>query len=291
MAREQWLLIDGLRIRCLVSGERGPSVVLLHGGGIDSASLSWRLALEALAPYYRVYAPDLPGYGFSDKPALAYTTEFFIEFAQKLLDALQLSRVSLIGLSMGGAIALGVALRAPERIEKLVLVDSYGLQERFHAHLLVWALTRWPALQEIAVLPIRYSRMLLRWGMRILTGNPSFITPELVEEVAQWARHPQARRAFAYWLRDEIRWDRVKTSFLGELGRIEAPVLLVHGEHDRVVPLEAARRAQRLFKNARLCVIPHCGHWAPRERPDEVHKAILEFFAVPEVSRSSNVVE
>lgn len=286
MTHERWLHIDGLRIRCLSAGERGLKVVLLHGGGIDSASLSWRLALEALAPHCRVYAPDLPGYGASEKPPLAYTTEFFIEFAQKFLDALQLSRASLIGLSMGGAIALGVALRAPHRIEKLVLVDSYGLQERFPAHALVWALTRWPALQEIAVLPIRSSRVLLRWGMRILTGNPSFITPELVEEVAQWARHPQARRAFAYWLRDEISWKGVKTNFLSELARLEIPVLLLHGERDRIVPVEVARRAQRLFKNARLCVLSGCGHWAPRERPEEVHRAIVEFLAAPEVFRS-----
>ncbi len=279
MAHERWLQIDALRIRCLVAGERGPNVVLLHGGGIDSASLSWGLALEALAPYYRVYAPDLPGYGASAKPSVAYTTEFFIEFVQKLLDALTLSRVSLIGLSMGGAIALGVALRAPQRVEKLVLVDSYGLQERFLAHRIVWALTRWPALQEIAVLPLRFSRVLVRWGMRVLTGNPSFITPELVAEVARWARHPQARRAFAQWLRDEIWWDRVRTNFLSELGRIEAPVLLIHGERDRVVPVEAARRAHRLFKNARLVVLAGCGHWAPRERPEEVHRAILEFLA------------
>ncbi|MFN4218330.1 MAG: alpha/beta fold hydrolase [Candidatus Bipolaricaulia bacterium] len=284
MTRERWLHIDGLRIRCLVAGERGPTIVLLHGGGIDSASLSWRLALEALAPYYCVYAPDLPGYGASDKPALAYTTEFFIEFVQKLLDALKLSRVSLIGLSMGGAIALGVALRAPQRIEKLVLVDSYGLQERFRAHVLVWALTRWPKLQDIAALPIRYSKVLLRWGMRLLTGNPSFITPELVEEVARWARDPHARRAFARWLRDEISWHRVKTNFLSELSRIEAPVLLIHGERDRVVPVEAVRRAQRLFKNARLFVISGCGHWAPRERPEEVHRAIVEFLAAPAIA-------
>lgn len=281
MIQEEWLRVDGLRIRLLVSGGHGSSVVLLHGGGIDSASLSWRLALEALAPYYRVYAPDLPGYGLSDKPALTYTTEFFIEFVQKLLDTLQIAKASLIGLSMGGAIALGVALRAPQRVEKLVLVDSYGLQERLHAHFLVWALTRWPALQNIAVLPIRHSRALLRWGVRILTGNPSFITPEILEEVAHWASHPHARRAFAYWLRDEIQWNRVKTNFLGELGRIEAPVLIIHGERDYIVPVEAARRAQRLFKNARLVVIPGCGHWTPRERPEEVHRAILEFLASP----------
>ncbi|MCS7198339.1 MAG: alpha/beta fold hydrolase [Candidatus Bipolaricaulota bacterium] len=282
MTHEQWLHIDGLRIRCLTAGERGPHILLLHGGGIDSASLSWRFTIEALAPYYRVYAPDLPGYGFSDKPKIAYTTEFFIDFVQKLLDALKLSRASLIGLSMGGAIALGVALRAPERVEKLVLIDSYGLQERLQAHFLVWALTRWARLQQnIAVLPMRYSQTVLKLGMQVLTGNPSFITPEILEEVAQWARHPKARRAFAYWLRDEIRWNSVKTNFLGDLGRIEAPVLLIHGERDRIVPVEAARRAQRLFKNAQLHVIPQCGHWAPRERPEEVHRVILEFLKNP----------
>lgn len=277
MTQERWLHIDGLRVRYVTAGERGPAVVLVHGGGIDSAALSWGLALEALAPYCRVYAPDLPGYGASDKPPIAYTTEFFVEFALKLLDALQLPKATLIGLSMGGAIAMGVARRAPQRVEKLVLIDSYGLQERFRAHLLVWAVTRWPALQDIAAWPLRYSRTLLTLGMRVLTGNPG--TPQLVHEVAQWARAPYARRAFACWLRDEIRWNSVKTNLLDELHDLEIPVLLIHGERDRIVPVEAARRAQRLLKDARLCVIPNCGHWAPRERPEEVHRAILEFLS------------
>jgi pimeloyl-ACP methyl ester carboxylesterase len=122
-----WLGAGGLRVCCLIAGARGSPVLLLHGGGIDSAAFSYRHTIGALAGDHRVFAPDWPGYGESDKPDIDYTMSFYVGFLKKLMDSLGFERVSLVGISLGGGAALGFALDFPERVEKLVLVDSNGL--------------------------------------------------------------------------------------------------------------------------------------------------------------------
>src|SRR6266700_7183242 len=116
-----WLTIDGLRIRYFSAGESGSPVILLHGGGIDSALISWGAIIGQLAAQHRVFAPDLPGYGESATPDIAYTLDYYVHFLEHFMDTLNLERACLIGLSLGGGIALNFTLRSPLRVEKLVL--------------------------------------------------------------------------------------------------------------------------------------------------------------------------
>lgn len=126
--KDGWAEVEGLRIHYFASGERREApVLLLHGGGFDSASLSYKHAIGPISEHYRTLAPDWPGYGQSDKPKIEYTTEYYVGFLGRLMDTLGLERASLVGISMGGAISLGFTLRSPQRVEKLVLVDSHGL--------------------------------------------------------------------------------------------------------------------------------------------------------------------
>src|SRR5215218_4421333 len=116
--------IDGLSIRYLAAGE-GPPLVLLHGAGDNS--LDWRWVLPALARKHRRYAPDLPGSPDSARPAAAYSPAFFERFVAAFLDALGIGRATFVGNSLGGLIALRLALSEPDRVTALVLVDSAGL--------------------------------------------------------------------------------------------------------------------------------------------------------------------
>ena len=122
-----WVEVDGLHVHYQKAGEGNAPVLLLHGGGYDSASLSYKHAVGPISEHHRVFAPDWPGYGESDKPDMEYNTEYFVGFLDRLMDALGLEKASLVGISMGGAISLGFSLRSPQRVEKLVLVDSHGL--------------------------------------------------------------------------------------------------------------------------------------------------------------------
>src|SRR5829696_10448502 len=122
--KEQNVEIDGLPIRYLSAGE-GLPMVLLHGAG--DSSLDWRWVIPDLAATHRVYAPDLPGSPDSARPAAAYSPAFFERFAVGFLNALGIGRATFVGNSLGGLIALRLALSEPARVTALVLVDSAGL--------------------------------------------------------------------------------------------------------------------------------------------------------------------
>jgi pimeloyl-ACP methyl ester carboxylesterase len=120
----RWLTVAGLRIHCLMAGRTGPAVLLLHGSGFDAAGVSLAPAMHSLATGCRVYAPDLPGFGDSDPMPDRWGFSRCSAFLSPLLEALGLERASLVGLSMGGGIALGFALMAPEKVDRLVLMPA-----------------------------------------------------------------------------------------------------------------------------------------------------------------------
>ncbi|MDQ3286055.1 MAG: alpha/beta fold hydrolase, partial [Actinomycetota bacterium] len=117
-ARDGWAEVDGLRTHYLKAGEGNAPVLLLHGGGYDSASLSYKHAIGSISRHHQVFAPDWPGYGQSDKPEIEYSTEYYVGFLGRLMDVLGLKKANLVGISMGGAISLGFSLRSPQRVEK-----------------------------------------------------------------------------------------------------------------------------------------------------------------------------
>src|SRR5829696_6899936 len=121
---EQNVEIDGLPVRYLSAGE-GPPLVLLHGAGDNS--LDWRWVMPALASGHRVYAPDLPGSPDSARPAVTYSPAFFERFVAAFVDTLQIGPATFVGNSLGGLIALRLALSEPDRVRALVLVDGAGL--------------------------------------------------------------------------------------------------------------------------------------------------------------------
>lgn len=120
----RWVKVGEVNTHYMVAGEGSP-LILLHGGANDWSD--WELNIGPLSQYYRVYAPDLVGYGLSDRPEVDYSMDYFVDFLYNFTQALELKRANLAGYSLGGGIALGFALRFPSRVEKLVLVDSTGL--------------------------------------------------------------------------------------------------------------------------------------------------------------------
>lgn len=271
------LSVQGLHIRCLTAGSSGSPVLLLHGGGADSATLSWSLTIEALAQQHRVCAPDLPGYGESDRPDRVYSLDYYLLFVRDLLDALELQRTRVAGLSMGGGIALALALNHPQRVDRLVLVDSYGLQNSAPFHRLSYLLVRMPGLNELTWAMMRRSRWMLRYSLRGILRQPAAITDDLIDELKREAQRPHAGRAFHTFQTDEVQWRGLRTCFMPRLKEITAPTLIIHGAQDTLVPLALARQAQQQIPDCRLHVIDQCGHWPQRDNPVEFNRVITEF--------------
>ena len=275
-----WARIDGLRVRCLAAGTgKTPPLLLLHGGGFDAADFSYRYAIEPLARRRPVLAFDWPGYGGSDKPNNRYDLAYYARILSHLMDSLGIQRAALVGTSMGGGAALSFALSSPERVEKLVLVASYALGKNIPHGRLGYFLVHAPLAADLLYTLLRRSRRALRSALRRIVCDPRVVSDEVVDEARRLLDQPASGRAFRSFRKSEVGWSGLKTDLSDRLGKVAAPTLLVHGERDRVVPLEWARRAHERLPDSELRVLRGCGHWPPREYPDTFNRVVADFLA------------
>lgn len=251
---------------------------MLHGTAIDSASLSYGPSLPMLAEHHHVLALDWPGYGHSERPRVEMSMTDYVALLESFLGAKGLSSVHLAGFSMGGAVALGLALHSPERVQMLTLMASYGLDARAPVPLVGYVALRAPKLSASVSWGMRRSRRLTRLVLtRIVFANPRLVTDDLVSDVHEQLKAPEAERSFVAWLRGELRPFNLGTSYETELSRLAVPTLLLHGRNDRVVSWRKAARASERIPGARLEVLPGCGHWVMREAPELFVTNLLEF--------------
>ncbi|MGK2866914.1 MAG: alpha/beta fold hydrolase [Mycobacterium sp.] len=264
--------------------EAASTVVLLHGGGVDSASLSWGGIGPRLADAgYRVLAPDHPGYGHSPASPAPVTQERLVSYISELTDALGLDRYVVGGLSLGGGMTIGHVLDRPHRVTGAMLLGSYGIMRRLSdgplslpRQLVTWAMLRTGALAATTRW-VGTNRAAMAMSMRQLIRNPAQLTDALMDEVMSAAGRPDAFAAFEQWQRDQVRWNGLRTDYSPRLGSIGVPVLVVHGGRDSGVPVEHARAAVRSIPDAKLAVVPEAGHWVQRDDPDEVLDAMVDF--------------
>lgn len=277
--RDGWVEVDGLRIYYLMAGQAGTPVLLLHGGGYDSASLSYKHSIGPISQHHRVYAPDWPGYGESDKPKVEYSTQYYVDFLGRLMDALGLEKASLVGISLGGAISLGFSLRSPQRVERLVLVDSHGLGGDVPWRLMSYLLVRLPLLNKLVWAALGRSRRMVRASLQSVFYDPHTVTETLVDQVYQLVKKPGAGQAWRSWQRNEIRWKGLHTNFVDRLHTLMVPTMILHGAEDKYIPVSWARRAHTLIKDSELHVFPQCGHWLTLEKPEDFNRVVSEFLA------------
>ena len=274
--RDGWIEVEGLRVHCLMAGNTdAPPVLLLHGGGYDSASLSYKESIGPFSQHHRVFAPDWPGYGESDKPKMSYTTEYYVDFLGQLMDALGLEKANLVGISMGGAISLGFSIRWPQRVEKLVLVDSHGLGKEVPGRKVSYVMVRLPLLNKLVWAILGRSRRMIRWSLQTVFHDPQAVNSSLVDEVFQVAKIPGVGEAWRSWQRSEIGWSSLHTNFVDRLHTLTVPTLILHGAEDRYVPVSWAQRANTLIKDSELHIFQQCGHWLTREKPTEFNRVVL----------------
>jgi pimeloyl-ACP methyl ester carboxylesterase len=276
--REIWLKVAGLRVRCLTAGNSGPAVVLLHGSAFDAAGVSFVFAIPALATGCRVFAPDLPGFGESDPMPDGWGFAEYSAFLSPLLTELGLQRVNLVGLSMGGGVALGFALDAPERVERLVLIDSACLDDALPGGRPTWFAVHLPGLSALQWHLLASSRRLTRWALRRAAPHqPAQVTEALLDRVMKLLRKPGAGAALRNWERREVGWRGLQTSYVDRLPALAASTLILHGAEDSLLPVAVAERARRLIRASSLEVIPECGHLAPLDQPVAVSRALSKF--------------
>ena len=264
--RSAYLEAGRYRLRYLESGS-GPALVLVHGLG-SNALQEWGRLMAPLGRQYHVYAPDLVGFGRSERPATAdYGIPMQVESVRAFFAALKLEHARVAGISMGGWIVARLAAEHPELVERLVLVSAAGMRPQ-DEH------------------PIPADALLPRdeAGVRRLAATvrheppamPSFLVRDIL-----------ARRIREEWIiRRTLESMREGRDWLnGRLGGASMPTLVIWGREDRLIPMAYAALLQSELPNAELVVLAGCGHVVIADCPEAFDRAFLAFLEAPLVAR------
>ncbi len=238
---ERYIKVEGTRVRYLEAGitNSGAPLIMLHGYRAG-ADYWFPHPFPQLAEEHHVIALDLPGYGYSGRLA-EYGLSAYSAFLLAFLDALHLRSVNLLGHSMGAQVAIAAAAKQPERVEKLVLVDSAGLP-RLEPH---WQVPI-RMLGDASARHVRLFPLMMRLGARSVAG------------------------------RDGLRMLQ-KEHVSNILKSLTMPTLIVWGSRDRVIPLEHGALMARHIPNSRLAVIRNAGHMPFYQKPQEFNRLVLAF--------------
>jgi len=255
------------------AGEGRP-LVLIHG--IGGSSINYQQNIEALSHHYRVYAPDIPGHGRSEKPEIDYTVESAAPFIAAFIQDVCGEPAALVGMSAGGLMCALTASAYPELVTHLVLVSTAGLGRDVGASLRLLTLP----LTDPFVVGVRPTPAGVRLSMRHVVHDPACLSEEMVAALCVDRAIPGNARVMLRALRSNVsllglrRWQR----HLQALRLVGAPVMVIWGKQDRLIPVKHAYQAARWLGNrVRVHVFDGCGHWPPYERPAEFNRLVLEF--------------
>jgi len=259
---------NGIKTNYLEAG-KGDPVVLIHGSGPGVTSYAnWRLVLPALAENFRVLAPDMVGFGFSERPAnIEYGVQTWADQVVGLMDTLDLPKAHLVGNSFGGAIALRIATQHPDRVGKLVLMGSMGVPFPITAGLeRVWGYE--PSFEN------------MRKVLDVFAYSRDLVNDELAEVRYRGSIQPGFQESFAAMFpAPRQRWVEAMCTPEDEIRRLPHRTLIVHGREDQVIPVQTSLRLMELIDNADLSVFSHCGHWSMIERTKDFNRSVSEFFS------------
>jgi pimeloyl-ACP methyl ester carboxylesterase len=271
----QFVTIHGHR-RAFVKTGRGPAVLLLHGLACDHHT--WDPVIERLSRRHTVIAPDLLGHGESDKPRADYSVGGYANGMRDLLTVLGIDKVTVVGHSFGGGVAMQFAYQFPERTERLVVVASGGLGAEVHPG--IRAITT-PGFHELmGILTLPGLRHLGVAGLRTLALVGGKQTRDFGEaaRIFDSFKDPAARHATRHVVRAVVDWKgqivtMADRAYLTE----EMPMCVVWGRDDRVIPVRHANTAAALAPKARIEVIPDAGHFPHQDHPERFCQVLEEF--------------
>lgn len=246
-----------------------PTVLLLHGSGPGvTAYANWRLTMPALARQFAVVAPDIVGFGYTARPdGFAFTMENWTRHVTDLLDTLGIDRVHVIGNSFGGALALSLAIHAPQRVNRLVLMGAAGVP---------FDIT--PGLE--AVWGYEPSVEAMRDLLRIFAHDDWPINDDLAELRYRASIRPGVQEAFSamFPAPRQVSLERI-THDVADIARIENETLIVHGRDDRVIPMQNALDLLRLIDRSQAHIFGRCGHWTQIEHADAFNDLVVRFLS------------
>lgn len=280
MAVRQTIEIHGQPVTYHMMGE-GPPVLLVHG--ITSSSRTWKSVMPRLAEKHTVIAPDLLGHGRSAKPQGDYSLGAYASGMRDLLVALDIPRATVVGHSLGGGIAMQFGYQFPDRMSRLILVDTGGIGREVSPALRAAAL---PGAE--LVLPFLFSPTLHDVGLRFRNlfagiGLHGSADVEGVAEGFASLTKADARRAFMNTVRSVIDPTGQRVSAADRLYlTADIPSMIIWGDRDRIIPVAHADLAHELMPGSRLEIFPGAGHFPFNDDPDRFISLVEDFIATTE---------
>ncbi|MFO1462628.1 MAG: alpha/beta hydrolase [bacterium] len=257
---EQFLRAGRYNLHYYEGGKEHPqTVLLLHGFG-GTAQLTWMRLMPALAKQYHVIAPDMVASNFLRLDPKTYSIDTEVGMTLQLMDSLGIQHASLVGLSVGGWVSLLIALEHPEKVDRLILVESAGLK------------TEIPELARLTLTDRPKARRFLQLLFYSPPPLPGFVLDELIKSSTRIkAKYEAVFMGFIMNSKGRLLDDRV--------GQITQPTLVIHGRDDLVIPLEVGERLHRLIPQSQLVILEESGHAPVWDQPAKLKQAILEFLA------------
>lgn len=248
---------------------QGAPALFIHGSGPGvSAWANWRLALPVLAQTRRAIAPDMAGFGYTERPpGIAYTMDTWVQQAIDLLDALDVERGDVVGNSFGGALSLALAIRAPHRVRRLVLMGSVGVPFAITPGLdAVWGYT--PSFEN------------MRRIMDVFAHDRALVTDELAQLRYEASIQPGFQESFgAMFPAPRQRWVDAMASPEAAIRALPHETLVIHGREDQVIPLATSLTLADWIPNSQLHVFGRCGHWTQIEHGARFARLVGDFLA------------
>ena len=268
----QTIQINGHTIFYTVKGE-GKPLLLIHGYG--AAMWVWEKQIEALSQFYRVYALDLIGHGFSDRPKIPYTPETYIHFLRDFMDGVGIEKATLVGNSMGGGVAWATAILSPERVDRLILIDCVPPdilhQVKNESFRMLAAIKNIPILPYL-VIAVR-SKNSIRQVLVECISDVNLITPEVVNRQYQLSRI----KGTPWVLYSTLKHAKEALKLKDQFSLIRKPTLFIWGESDLIFPPRVGETLRQSIVGSKFLRIGKSGHIPMWETPDEVNQAILDF--------------
>lgn len=257
---EKFLTLDGNKIRYLESGTGNETIVLIHGLGASAER--WEKVIPEFSKNYRVLVPDLIGFGYSDKPLVDYTTEFFTHFLAGFLDKSNVKKTHIIGSSLGGQITAEFTSNNQDVVENLVLVSPSGIMK--HST---------PALDAYVMAALYPDAEGAKNAFQMMAGPRQQVNQKIIEDFVTRMKLPNAKMAFMSTLLGLKNADIITKSLI----RITIPSLIIWGEDDPVIPIKYADEFVSCIQDCRFYMMDNCGHTPYVDDPPRFTKLVLDF--------------
>ena len=259
IVQENFIQVDGNKIRYLKTGNSKNTLVLVHGLGASAER--WSQTIPYLSNDYRLIIPDLIGFGYSDKPLVDYTTDFFSDFLGNFLDSMGIDKPNIIGSSLGGQVVAEYASKQTN-IEKLILSSPSGIMKQST-----------PALDAYIMAALYPNEANAKNAFEMMEGSGGEIDEKIIEGFVERMKLPNAKMAFMSTIlglkNSEIITNRLKT--------IKSPTLIIWGSKDPVIPIQHADGFVSAIKDCRFYRMDECGHTPYVQKPKLFSEIVLDF--------------